>query len=106
LLLPVTDFTQMPAARAMALSPITDTARPVRYSRPLRRSAPAVSLPSLPPREVTAAFRYSDLHLLRLLNSLSFRSAMPRVCQLVMAAAILVYRSKCSSFISGGQWQC
>jgi hypothetical protein len=42
LLLPVRDITQMPAARDMALSPITDTARPVRYSRPLRRSTPAV----------------------------------------------------------------
>ncbi len=86
LLLPVRDFTQMPAARDMALSPITDTARPVRYSRPLRRSAPAVSSP---PREVTAAFRYSDLDLLRLLNSLLPRPAMPRACQLIIATAIL-----------------
>src|SRR5215469_15324483 len=52
----------MPAARDMALLPTTDTAIPVRYSRPLRRSAVAPS-------------RYLDL--LRLLNSLISRPAIP-----------------------------
>jgi hypothetical protein len=49
LLLPVSDFIQMPAASDMALLPITETARPVRYSRPLRRSAPPPAAAGAPP---------------------------------------------------------
>lgn len=38
-LLPVRDFTQMPATRLSAVSPIRDSPSPARYRRALRRSA-------------------------------------------------------------------
>ena len=38
LLLPVRDFTQMPATSDMALLPISEAAKPIKYSRPFLRA--------------------------------------------------------------------
>jgi hypothetical protein len=45
-LLPVSDLTQMPATRLIALSPSIDVASPARYSRALRRSVAVAAGPA------------------------------------------------------------
>ena len=59
-LLPVSDLTQMPATRLIALSPSKEAASPVRYQRALRRSV-AVATPPAASRTTMARINHNGL---------------------------------------------